>query len=167
MRILVVGQNPAQKSPDSAFVGTASGRRLASWLVEAGFDMGLVEYANIYSKPTKKNRKPSKKDMAKVLRSKKFARYLSSYDAVVAVGVLADDSIIDIVKKYKIELNWISITHPSGLNRKTNDKEYVKKYVVEPLKKFYNETRKSYESSNVEEFQRVEEGIPVPYPFSC
>ena len=123
MKVVVVGSNPSQKSPDkTAFsVHTRSGRTIREWF----FSIPDVCFVNVSDEPTANN-KPLK--MYEINANlKKLSTKLDGFDRVVAVGVTAQ------IACKKLGVPFFPMFHPSGRCRKQNDPGYVKTRIVELL----------------------------------
>lgn len=123
MKVLFVGSNPGNASPDcSAFHLTSRSRIvLDSWL--NGLDVEAA-YINVYDEKTENNRPLSSrqiKDSIPLLRNK-----ISLYDSyrIVAVGAAATKAL-----KLVGGVNFLSIPHPSGRTRSYNDKNFTEQTV--------------------------------------
>lgn len=102
-RVLFVGDSPskANTNPIMAFIGSRSGKTLEAWTERLGLKLG--EYMMI-------NR--TDEFFADCARS-----FYKSSRPVISLGVKAD------VALSKANVPHFSLPHPSGLNRKLNDKK--------------------------------------------
>lgn len=107
-KVLVVGQNPSVKNTniEVPFEGTASGRRLRTWLSRLRVSNATV--INAYRGL----------DTPKVIYAQRIP--WPDYDKIVALGNFAEEVLLS-----QGCYNYIKLPHPSGLNRKNNDLEYV------------------------------------------
>lgn len=121
MRILFVGQNPAQKSPKTAFKNTKSGERLLRICNLADIDHNLVDFANVFPKPTPGNKKPTLKEICQYLPSLK--KQVEKYPLIVVCGQVAAQAISELQKQsdHTLTARIFGIPHPSGLNRFWNN----------------------------------------------
>lgn len=122
--ILLVGSNPSVRSlTDKAFdSSTYSGRILQSWL--NGID-GTIYCENITSQKTENNRPLNSNEMALARVSLLERINRINPDRLVALGKSAAEILKD------LGLEFLEMPHPSGLNRKLNDKEFVKLKLAE------------------------------------
>jgi uracil-DNA glycosylase len=126
--ILVIGSNPASKSPDnSAFhIATASGRKVRSWLDDLHID---AHYINVSDKKTLANRSLTKKEIKNEISRLKVEIHLLKPDAIISVGKTA---------KYACDLLDVDsfyMPHPSGLSRFWNSEDESTE-AVETLRRF-------------------------------
>ena len=112
MRILIVGQNPSSKNTDVEvpFEGTASGRRLKKWLKELGLEGADITFKNA---------------SYVVDRAPKASEIRSDipwfcFHARIALGEQASRALLSSGCPYN---GYFRLPHPSGLNRKLNNKE--------------------------------------------
>lgn len=122
-KILFIGSNPSVRAGSSeAFTtDTVSGRILQSWL--NGIH-GEFHYDNIVSEKTENNRPLKKSEMAlaQVSLAERIKRI--NPDRIVALGKSASTML------GKMKLAFLEMPHPSGLNRKLNDKQFVADSVI-------------------------------------
>lgn len=125
MKVLFVGQNPSKENLDLnvPFVGTKSHKVLNRWAFIIGaHSYNMINCSNeIYFKPNKKNIHST----AEYFTVLKF--YLK-YDKIIALGNIA----AKVLTKANIE--HFKLPHPSGLNRKLNDKKWLRKQLKEAKK---------------------------------
>lgn len=114
MRLLFVGQNPAYPNQDAwrAFEGTASGRRLNQWL----YELGATEVTMINASPRLGRVTQSDVDPTIILGA--ILKYHPV--RVVALGRFAHEALV------RLSVEHFTLPHPSGRNRKLNDKEWVR-----------------------------------------
>ena len=124
--VILIGSNPSERSMhQQAFSeDTYSGKRLRNWLCQVGVDTFVT--ANVYDYPTDNNRPLKASEIRENIPELK--RKIHGYDKVVAVGKTAERAL----EMCGIEFH--TIEHPSGCNRKLNDDAYVQKM----LSKFKN-----------------------------
>lgn len=125
--VLFVGSNPSQASKDlTPFdTDTCSGKNLHKWINKASIETAVC--CNIVEKPTPNNRPLTKSEIQDNIPS--LREKCSKFTKVVAVGRTASMALnIAGIDHHQIE-------HPSGLNRKLNDQEYVEQ-MIEDLKKY-------------------------------
>lgn len=103
MTVLFVGDRPSphNKSPDIAFVGTKSHATLLDWCAIIGAQM--PQFANRVDKDLN----------AKLVKAKLYAI------PVVALGNEAEKFLS------KTDVQFFKLPHPSGLNRKLNDRQWL------------------------------------------
>ncbi len=116
--LLFVGSNPSSKSvDDSAFHhSTKSGKILDSWCKDL---VGTKVYINVSDKKTENNRPLTMQDTKNNLDNLREDIMIQNPDKIVALGKTAATAMT------LLRLNFYEMPHPSGLNRKLNDKEYV------------------------------------------
>ena len=121
--ILFIGSNPSQKaSSTEAFTSdTASGRTMRSWIEGV---KGNIVYDNIVPQVTENNRPLRPEEMAQALASLSERIKGINPDRIVALGKDAAKALS------KLKLDFFEMPHPSGRNRKLNDKDYVAKQLV-------------------------------------
>lgn len=117
MKVLFVGQNPskASRTPDVAFSDTRSRATLLAWLKRAGLRLSDVSFINCFDKVG--DVKKSDASLDKVFCA--WAR--AGKPIVVAVGRFAWDALSS---DERFSCSFM-LPHPSGRNRKLNDKKYV------------------------------------------
>lgn len=127
-KILFIGSNPSVKAAnDAAFsADTGSGRILRSWI--QGIE-GTILFDNIVSQKTENNRplNSSEKAEAKASLSERIKEV--NPDRLVALGKAAAGVLSELGLKY------LEMPHPSGLNRKLNDKVYTQN-MIDALKEY-------------------------------
>ena len=128
LKILFIGSNPSQKAEsDEAFTSdTASGRIVRSWVEGIS---GTILFDNIVSQKTENNRPLNSNEMALATVSLLERINRINPDRLVALGKSAAKTL------KKMKLNFLEMPHPSGLNRKLNDKIYVEEK-IKALKAF-------------------------------
>jgi len=124
LKILFIGSNPAMASASNkAFESdTASGRLLKTWT--EGIN-GTFYYENIVSEKTENNRPLKKSEMANAMTPLRQRINRINPDRIVALG--RDAALV----LSNLELKFLDMPHPSGRNRKLNDKAYAESKVAE------------------------------------
>ncbi len=130
LTILFIGSNPSVKaSSTEAFTeDTKSGRILRSWI--EGIE-GTILFDNIVSQITENNRplNQNEKALASVSLLERINRI--NPDRLVALGKAASGVLS------KLGLKHLEMPHPSGLNRKLNDRVYTEN-AIKALKDYCN-----------------------------
>lgn len=110
MEVLFVGDCPSKhnNSADVAFVGSKSGKTLDVWANFLG-----VNYHAVNSD-----------DMDKLLVSLRYAERINQ--PVIILGNKAESRVDKLCKNHGLVLYKYKLPHPSGLNRKLNNKEWLK-----------------------------------------
>lgn len=103
IKVVFVGDEPSRTNidPDIPFVGAKCFQRLTEWIKELNVDYYICLNSNKDS------------DMVKI------DRLVKEGFKVVALGCKASDRLV------KSQINHHPMPHPSGLNRKLNDKHYM------------------------------------------
>ena len=134
--ILVVGSNPSVKSPGLTpfHPHTRSSKVLHQWFL--GVHVKIV-YINVVDYVTPKNRPLTVREIRENLPN--FTKKLDQYKdrKIVALGKTAAKALSMTGR------DFFEAPHPSGLNRKLNDQEYVKQ-MKENLRR-YCETKQEQE----------------------
>ena len=122
MKILFIGSNPScTSSTNEAFSpDTDSGRILRRWT--EGIDEDLI-YENLSSQKTPGNRPLNRDEMTLALVSLRKKISSINPDRIVALGKSATKAL------NKLEVEFLELPHPSGLNRKLNDKVYTEECI--------------------------------------
>jgi len=117
LTILFIGSNPSHTaSSTEAFTeDTVSGRILRSWIEGIS---GTILFDNIVSQITENNRPLNSNEMALASVSLLERIKRINPDRLVALGKSASNTL------QKLNLKFFEMPHPSGLNRKLNDKAY-------------------------------------------
>ena len=130
-KVIFVGSNPSEKSPDlGAFhPKTQSGKRLQQWIEEAGISEAVS--LNISNSKTTKNKPLTTLEAADLSYDleNRIRNHMEAGTKVVALGNTAEFAL-----SYT-DLEFLSMPHPSGRNRKLNDKVYANEQ-LEKLKKY-------------------------------
>lgn len=126
MKVVLLGSNPSNASPFSdPFTHSKSSATLDSWLKELGLSRSSVDIINVSDTKTPNNR-PLKSD--EITRELPRLGPLLTNRVVVALGKTAATAVSRLialnVKSWKPAV-VIELPHPSGLNRKLNDKEWL------------------------------------------
>jgi hypothetical protein len=121
MKIVVLGSNPSQKSPDdSAFsIHTRSGKIIRRWFSE----IEGICFLNVSNIPTPNNKPLSTAEIKYNLP--RLRELLQDVDKIIAIGNTAT---------YACELlgvPFFKMNHPSGRCRKNNDPALIKARVEE------------------------------------
>lgn len=116
--IVFVGKEPSKKNKDPRipFVGTKSYKRLLEWIYRLDIDLNEVHVCNLEHLKNCSNSKSFYIDLPNIFVDLEFDK-----DKIIALGKDVSNRL------NKLNLNHYSIDHPSGLNRKLNDKKYVEK----------------------------------------
>lgn len=116
MTVFFVGDKPSKKNldPNTPFVGTKSYKTLLNWIGDLDVNVTDVVLAN---------KKHISKHMSGAIEVELPSLYtvMEVGDPVIALGESAG--------KYldKLKIHHFKMPHPSGLNRKLNDKKWLKK----------------------------------------
>lgn len=115
--VLFIGDRPTKrnKHPDVAFVGTSSYKILLDWMRRMDIDVSKVYMVNAYDI----DGEPSKHLYGLNRNWKK-----------VVLGDNAKNRLVEL-KLYVEPLEWFALPHPSGLNRKLNDKKKLTQLLAE------------------------------------
>lgn len=110
MNVLFVGQNPSRDNlTKEAFIGSKSGNTLLAWIRYLNVDK--CRLFNASTKLGKVTQKNVRRDLKAITQG---------YDIVIALGNYASKALT------KRNIDHFKLPHPSGLNRKLNDLEYIK-----------------------------------------
>jgi uracil-DNA glycosylase len=117
LKILFIGSNPSTRAGTSeAFTeDTVSGRILRTWIEGIS---GTILFDNIVSLVTENNRPLNSNEMAHASVSLLERIKGINPDRLVALGKSASGILT------KLGLKHLEMPHPSGLNRKLNDRSY-------------------------------------------
>ena len=115
--IIFVGDKPSSKNidPDIPFVGTQSYKKLLEWIGEMDINIMDVKLTNQDQiKIVERN--------SETIHPKIYDRFMENAetDKFIALGNIASG------KLNKVGIEHFKLPHPSGLNRKINDKKYIK-----------------------------------------
>lgn len=116
--ILFIGSNPSHtaSSSDAFTEDTVSGRILRSWIQDIE---GTILFDNIVSQITENNRPLNKNEMAQASASLSERIKTINPDRLIALGKASAGVLA------KLGLKFLEMPHPSGMNRKLNDKSYT------------------------------------------
>lgn len=115
LKVLFVGSSPSKKNKVSwvPFVGTRSGKVLESWMQQLGVQGKVMNvYPKVSTNPLNRGEIMFHLD--------RLSRTAKRFDKIIALGDVAHKALLD------ADVEHFVLPHPSGLNRKLNDKEYVK-----------------------------------------
>lgn len=148
MKILFLGQNPAEASPKLAFVGTKSGKTLDQWIFQSSIPVDQpIVFANVFDFPTISNKPLKASDITSAAKSSFFLEKIEGCDIVFSCGKQASKAVAIAMAHFGLQsIKAVSLPHPSGLNRKLNDKAFVNQTI-----KLISET---YESVLLEKMER-------------
>jgi hypothetical protein len=128
MAVYFVGDKPSSKNKESsvAFVGTKSYKKLLTWIYNLDLDLNHVYTCN-------------KDDIADnfTVEVPGLFTEIDEEDSVIALGE-ASSKRLD-----KIGLKHFKMPHPSGLNRKLNNKEYELQ-MLKQCKEYIGDSQGSY-----------------------
>jgi len=127
LKVLLIGSNPSVSSGSNlAFLpDTKSGKILQEWVSNIDADF---EFTNVHQHKTDHNKPLSKKMIKDSLESLKSAIDYINPDRVVALGKTAETAL------KMLEIDFLSMPHPSGLNRQLNDKNFKEQKIKELAK---------------------------------
>jgi len=122
MKIIFVGCNPSPKNADSRvpFVGTRSGSIFFRWTEELGLSRDQYEIINVSSKVTKSSAQVKKSDISLEQVAKAILLLSGKKTKIITLGTMAAWAL------EQLKIDHFSLPHPSGLNRKLNDKNFAK-----------------------------------------
>lgn len=128
--IIFVGDQPSSKNvdPNIPFVGTQSYKRLLEWIWEMDVDINNVHLCN---KDQFEHNYLTGDLYISNLNSDLPAR--ASVCKIVVLGNQAEDKVCE-----TSTLDYFKLPHPSGRNRKINDKKFIKKE-LKKCKEWLNE----------------------------
>lgn len=140
-KVLIVGSNPSVKSPNnSAFhPSTRSRMILDEWFKDIDAELHFI---NVCDRTRPGNRQMRVSEIRECLPSLKSKIKMTKliHCRVVAVGRTASKAL------NLLGVEYLEMPHPSGMNRKLNDKEYVASKICE-LKRFIYERREDITNS--------------------
>jgi hypothetical protein len=111
-QVIVVGINPASGSPDKL---CQSIKRLSSWADKIG--IRYYSFVNCIGRPGPYSQKDVEYDFLR--------ECVKGYDKVLALGGFPSQAL------KKLGVDHFTLPHPSGLNRKLNDRDYEKRVLEE------------------------------------
>jgi len=128
VKLLVIAQNPGpgqdfRKKDDGVRGGSTIGK-MYEWMDWIG--VNFFSFSNTYPHPGQFTKKDIDYDRLYTISK--------GYNKVIALGNVASEALA------KINIDHFKLPHPSGLNRKLNDKVYVQKVL--------SECKEYYENSN-------------------
>ena len=125
--IVFVGSNPSNASPDcSGFhLSTKSRRILDQWCHDIEINIDDVLFINVCDTKTLQNKPLTIKQIRANLPILKDKLECISNSKIIALGRTAERALT------LLRVDHFAAPHPSGLNRKLNDKEYVKQMISE------------------------------------
>lgn len=139
MNAIFVGCNPSLKNTDVRvpFEGTRSGVVLVEWLKILGLSRDSYRLLNLTDMATKSQTQLKKSDINLLdfhyqLAFTYFSTWID-FPKVVALGTLPSWAL------KKLEIEHFALPHPSGLNRKLNDKTFVKEQ-LQQCKKYLKDS---------------------------
>lgn len=121
MKVVFIGQNPSSDNsyPDTAFVGSRSYATLIGWLVKLGLKEKDVTAINA----SKKLGKVTRNDIDELGI---LSIILQTDIKIICLGEYAETAVIEVAYRHKIcDIDMFTLPHPSGLNRKLNDKKQL------------------------------------------
>lgn len=124
LRVILLGSNPSIKTrADLAFfLDTKSGRTLKQWL--NGIDAEFL-YMNVSNNKTPNNRALTRAEIKESLPALCKAMASKYPNRIVALGNAAHEAL------EMMKCKHLHMPHPSGLNRKLNDKAYAEQKIKE------------------------------------
>ena len=128
MRVVLVGSNPSQRSPDNSpfHISTRSRIIVDEWFRDMGCE---ISFMNICEEKTQDNKPLTQKQIRNHLLP--FSKRLSELnpDKIVTLGRSAEYGC------QILGIPFFPMPHPSGLNRQLNDKKFIDSK-IEELRKF-------------------------------
>lgn len=109
MKVLILGQNPSKRGHKCG-----SHKRLYKWMDE--WNLNLVSFDNVSQKFGRFNKKD--------VDSQYLAETCKGYSKILTLGRNAGEVL------NSLGINHFGLPHPSGLNRKLNDKSYETTWVA-------------------------------------
>lgn len=124
MKILFVGSNPSQSAGIHTpfWANTASAKVLSKWIDQLS-DVESLAFINVYHLPTENNRPLKMSEIRDNLSVLKFKVEYNKDHMVVALGKTAEKALT------LLGVKFFSMPHPSGKNRKLNDKAYLEEKI--------------------------------------
>lgn len=114
LMLLIVGHSPSAQDPDGVLDNCQSGKRLKEWLTAIDAERYYeIEKVNAFTLEEAQNLSNSRK------AAKRLRKRIEAADAVIALGNGAS-TVVSLVRG-----DYISLPHPSGLNRQLNDETFV------------------------------------------
>ena len=117
-KVLFVGICPSDKSPDNSSFheNTKSGKVLRAWIESIDIDLNKIDYYNII--PYKTTQTLSRKHLNLPLITQDIVEVMAP-KKVVALGKFVS------VTLEHLGIEHLAFDHPSGMNRKLNNKQYL------------------------------------------
>jgi uracil-DNA glycosylase len=125
--MLIVGSNPSQRSPtlDPFHSSTRSRIILDEWFSRHGIsDRGRIKFINLVDRVTSGNVPLRIRDILPELDIVRHRIADTRETKIVALGSFVDKIL------NKLNISHFTLPHPSGLNRRCNDKQYVDDMLV-------------------------------------
>src|SRR5574337_239013 len=122
MKIIFVGCNPSPKNRDPRvpFVGTRSGAIFFRWTRDLGLSREDYEIITAASKITQSQSQLKKSDINLEQLAQAILLLSGRKTKIITLGKVAQWAL------NQLKIDHFPLPHPSGLNRKLNDKDYVK-----------------------------------------
>lgn len=113
--MIFIGDQPSKKNldPNVPFVGTNSYKTLLGWIAEMDVDVTRTYLGNVKDISLYNGKWPT-------LNRTDLSLDIETYDKVVALGKSAEKHLTN------LGISYFALPHPSGLNRKLNDKKWIK-----------------------------------------
>lgn len=120
MRVLIVGQNPSKKNidPYTPFDGTRSGVTVNKWLDKLEVHKSMCYSINCKNSVDYKFNEQGIRETADYLN---YSVPFMKYDKILALGKIAHKVLA------QAGIAHFELPHPSGRNRKLNDKKWLSK----------------------------------------
>jgi uracil-DNA glycosylase len=128
MKIMFVGSNPSVRSGSAvAFWNDTKSRAVLDGWTDQLLKCNdyTFYYTNVYNKPTVSNRPLTMKQIKESLDQLKNSAEVQEPDRIIALGKTAEKALT------LLHIPHMAMPHPSGLNRKLNDKTYVEQKIKE------------------------------------
>jgi len=128
-KVLVLAQNPGPGQPftrkDGKFNTGSTIGKMHEWMSCVG--VNIFSFANTYQFPGSFTKNDIDYD--------RLNNLAGGYEKVIALGNIASEALT------KIGVKHFKLPHPSGLNRKLNDKNYINKVLKECKEYYENRSR--------------------------
>lgn len=133
-KVVFLGSNPSCSSPyNDPFSHCKSANKILSeWIPALGLTRDQVYFANVANYKTPRNR-PLKKSEIKA-ELPRLAKQLDG-KVIVTLGKTAQEAATMLIEAGLNTTALVSMPHPSGLNRKLNNKEWVHAQLKEAKEK--------------------------------
>lgn len=124
LKVLLIGSNPSIKSSSDLafFLDSKSGTTLQTWIKD--IDAEFI-YANVSDTKTENNRSLTRTEIKTSLPNLLEKIKKQTPDKIVTLGKTAHEALT------LLQLSHLEMPHPSGLNRKLNDKKYTEEKIKE------------------------------------